>query len=263
MGHHDGMTQPVGGDGPQEPGPQGPQPYPGPPPGYGQPGYGQPQYGQPGYGQPGSGQAPYGQAPYGQAQSYPASPGQPYQAYSRSMDPTLAERWRRLVAWIIDSVILSIVVGAIFIPSVVRLVRRLQRVADRYPDLNTPAAQAAIRSADRGMLGTFLLLGLLGLAIALAYYWIQTAAWGATIGKRAAGIRVVAAADRSPVSAGAAGIRSAVFVIGPAIPFAGSLFWLADNLWLLWDPHRQCVHDKAAGTVVVKKHVPGPPPGPS
>lgn len=31
------------------------------------------------------------------------------------------------------------------------------------------------------------------------------------------------------------------------------LFALINESWLLWDPRRQCLHDKAAGTVVVKK----------
>jgi uncharacterized RDD family membrane protein YckC len=38
----------------------------------------------------------------------------------------------------------------------------------------------------------------------------------------------------------------------------GGLFALINESWLLWDPRRQCLHDKAAGTVVVKKNAPAP-----
>ena len=38
----------------------------------------------------------------------------------------------------------------------------------------------------------------------------------------------------------------------PHLEWAG-LFALINESWLLWDPRRQCLHDKAAGTVVVKK----------
>jgi uncharacterized RDD family membrane protein YckC len=37
------------------------------------------------------------------------------------------------------------------------------------------------------------------------------------------------------------------------VPSVGGLFALINESWLLWDPRRQCLHDKAAGTVVVKK----------
>jgi uncharacterized RDD family membrane protein YckC len=244
------MTQPPSGDGPQDPGapqyPQGAQPYPGPQPGYGQPGYGQPGYGQPGYGQPQYGQPtqPYPGQPY---------PGQPYPGQAYGTDPALAERWRRLVAWLIDSLILVIVGGLLLIPTFVKLAHRLQDVANRYPDPNTPAAQAALHNAFNGMTGRFLVFGLLSLVISLAYYWLLTAFGGATLGKRAVGTRVVSAADRTLVSPAAAGLREAVFIIGPAVPFVGFFFWLIDNLFLTWDPQRQCLHDKIASTVVVRK----------
>ncbi len=39
----------------------------------------------------------------------------------------------------------------------------------------------------------------------------------------------------------------------PAVPYAGEPFELINDLWLLWDQRRQCLHDKAARTVVAKK----------
>jgi uncharacterized RDD family membrane protein YckC len=50
-------------------------------------------------------------------------------------------------------------------------------------------------------------------------------------------------------------VRAAVFAL-PGILSAvcvGALFWLLNVLWCTWDqPYRQCLHDKAAKTVVVR-----------
>ena len=36
------------------------------------------------------------------------------------------------------------------------------------------------------------------------------------------------------------------------VPYVGGVYSLVDALWLLWDPRRQCLHDKLPGTVVVR-----------
>ena len=43
-----------------------------------------------------------------------------------------------------------------------------------------------------------------------------------------------------------------MYTLVPLVPLAGSIYGLLDTLWLLWDRRRQCLHDKAAHTVVVK-----------
>jgi hypothetical protein len=36
------------------------------------------------------------------------------------------------------------------------------------------------------------------------------------------------------------------------VPCCGFIFWLINVLWCTWDdPYHQCIHDKAAKTVVV------------
>jgi uncharacterized RDD family membrane protein YckC len=77
---------------------------------------------------------------------------------------------------------------------------------------------------------------------------------GQTLGKMALKIRVANFSDGSvPGSAG--WVRAAVFAL-PGILSAvcvGALFWLLNVLWCTWDqPYRQCLHDKAAKTVVVR-----------
>jgi uncharacterized RDD family membrane protein YckC len=80
-------------------------------------------------------------------------------------------------------------------------------------------------------------------------YWVyfEGSESGQTIGKRALGIRV--RNDRGGrASYGQAFGRNIVARLIGIIPFAG----LADVLWPLWDGRHQCLHDKAASTVVVR-----------
>jgi uncharacterized RDD family membrane protein YckC len=225
------------------PGGSGPQPYAQDQ----QPGYGQPGYGQPGYRQPGYGRA--GNRPFGGAQS--------------RRDPVIAAPWERLAAAILDWIIIVTASVLAFWSPLVRVWRELQAIADSYQGMTSPAAQAAINNIARDPANQHALLywflGMFG--IALAYYWAQQAAWGATVGKRALGVRVVQAADQSPIGVRAAGIRTVAFLVGPAaflllaspINVAGGLLWAADTGFPLLDPRAQCLHDKLAGTVVIRR----------
>jgi uncharacterized RDD family membrane protein YckC len=276
-----GYTQPPGQPGyPQAPGEPGygpptyapPAGQPGyaqtpgqpgyPPPAYGQPPYPQPGYGQPGYPQPGYGQpAPYG-SPY---QPYPGT-GYGYQA----KDPSLAEWWQRLLARIIDGLVLSALILPFWIPVFSSLGNKVRNVNNQYAgDLNSPAGQAAMNHVIGQFFGDAFLVIVAALAIAVAYDWLQHGLWGRTLGKRALGTMVVTANTRSKIGVGAAGGRAAVYVLPPLVPLVGGLFALLNELWLLWDQQRQCLHDKAAHTVVIKTRGPGalpytqPNPGPT
>jgi uncharacterized RDD family membrane protein YckC len=228
---------------------------------------GQP-YGAPGqtYGAPGQ---PYGMAPgqtYGPYQAYPGSAaGTSY----RAKDPALAEWWQRLLARVIDGIIVGILCSPFWISFFISFFHRVQRLSNQYPDLTQPGAQQALNNSLRqmmsGYVGTFLLIGLAGAVIYFCYDWLQHGLWGQTIGKRALGTKVVRADTRTEISGGAACGRAAVFALVPAVPSVGGIFYLLDSLWLTWDPRRQCLHDKAASTVVVKMSMLAPsattPPG--
>ncbi len=80
---------------------------------------------------------------------------------------------------------------------------------------------------------------------------------GQTVGAKALGIRVVAA-DGSPITAEMAYRRAAVYQLFNAASSMtwvlrplGSLALLLNVLWPLWDPQKQTLHDKSAGTIVV------------
>ena len=216
-------------------------------PGYGQPGYGQPGYGQPGYGQPG----------------YRQTGGRPGRLLQARRDPALAAPWERLVASVLDWLIIFVASVLAFWSPLARLFRELQAISTNHPDPYSPAAQAAFDSIfrDPSNQHTLLYWFLCIFGIALAYYWIQHAAWGATIGKRALGVQVVRASDRSSIGVRQAGIRAVVFLIGPAaflllggpLEIAGGVLWVADTGLSLLDPQAQCLHDKLAGTIVIRQ----------
>ena len=78
----------------------------------------------------------------------------------------------------------------------------------------------------------------------IVYEALLIAYWnGQTIGKKAMGIRVVSSGG-APVSVGMAFVRSVMkLVSGMAL--------LLGYLWMLWDPNKQTWHDKVAQTYVV------------
>jgi uncharacterized RDD family membrane protein YckC len=244
-----GAQEPPGGPGEQQPGyGAGAQPGYGTQPGYGaQPGYGT----QPGYGAA-PGQPSYGSAGYGSP--YQPYPGTGYQ-YQAAKDPSLAEWWQRLLARLIDGLVVGAVLLVFWIPAIARVVDRVRVVNHQYAgNLNSPAAQAALKHAISQSIGSFYLIGIVAVFVVFAYDAIQHGLWGQTLGKRALGTRVVNADTRSKISGGAAAGRAAVYAFPSIVPFVGGLFALLNELWLLWDGRRQCLHDKAARTVVVKTH---------
>ena len=238
------------------------------PPQPGKPTYGSPPGYRPGLRPGGSGQQPYTQPGYGQ------QPGSGQQGYGRPgsrrasgtqarRDPALAAPWERLAASILDWIIIFAISVVAFWSPLLRVWRELQTITSNFQASSSPAAQAALNSILSNPANEHALLywvvGIFG--IALAYFWVQHAAWGATIGKRALGMRVVQASDQSPIGIRAAGIRAVAFLVGPAIawllasPVAvlGGALWAADAGVSLIDPQAQCLHDKLAGTIVIRQ----------
>ncbi|MER0242962.1 RDD family protein [Streptomyces sp. HSW2009] len=80
------------------------------------------------------------------------------------------------------------------------------------------------------------------LALVFGYSPVSTARWGGTPGKRIRGLRVAHAGDGAAVSYRVALGRHLTHLVLPVV----------SDLWFLRDePLQQCLHDKAAGTVVV------------
>jgi uncharacterized RDD family membrane protein YckC len=94
---------------------------------------------------------------------------------------------------------------------------------------------------------------ILWLLMAGAYYAVLNGSeMGQTFGKRAFGIQVRdGTGDGGPIGPGRATLRFATVGLFRIVPFFG-LFTLLDGLWPLWDPRRHALHDKIAGSVVVR-----------
>ena len=234
------------------------------PPQAGKPSYGtRPAY-LPGVRPAGSRQPPFGRPPSVRPGSRPGLPER------TQRDPALAAPWERLVASALDWLIITVASVLVFWSPLSRLYRELQAFSASYQVPYSPAAEAAFnnifRNPENQHTVLYWFLGIFG--IALAYYWVQHAAWGATIGKRVLGVQVVLAADRSSIGVRRAGIRAVAFLVGPAAFFigpaaflllsglfeaAGGALWIADTGLSLLDPRAQCLHDKLAGTIVIRQ----------
>ncbi|HEV7864518.1 MAG TPA: RDD family protein [Acidimicrobiia bacterium] len=92
----------------------------------------------------------------------------------------------------------------------------------------------------------------LSLVMASAYYAaLNGSDVGQTFGKRVLGIQVRDAASGETIGAKRAALRYVVVGLFRIVPFF-ALFTILDGLWPLWDPKRQALHDKIAGSVVVR-----------
>lgn len=129
-----------------------------------------------------------------------------------------ASRWLRFFAWIIDGVVIAIVMFILWLAGLVG--------ADSVEDFG---------ASD----------GLVNALVTLVYYVAMTAAFGATLGKMALGMRV-ADADGNRPGFGAVVMRE---VVGKIV---SGLVILIGFFWILVDDRRQGWHDKIGGTFVVK-----------
>lgn len=181
----------------------------------------------------GGGQVPpHGSPPYGQPPPYGAPPppsAPPYQGGPAGapvgMAP-LAARWRRLVARIIDWLVVGIPVGLV-----------LWLATGGY-DPN---------SAGRSWGQEIVYAG-----VYFLYEGAMLTSRGRTVGKMAMNIRVAMLENGAPPVGQPGWTRAAIYALPPVVPCCGAVFWLVNVAWLLWDkPYRQALHDKAARTVVV------------
>ncbi|WP_082801843.1 RDD family protein [Herbidospora cretacea] len=159
--------------------------------------------------------APGGRPPYGTpGPGAPPPVGQP-----------LAGRWRRLLAGIVDAVVVAI--------------------------LSTPFTYdtwAEVYDERTGVWHTEQVTHWFwGFLIGFLYYWLFHAYWnGQTPGKKILHMRVTRE-DGTRIGTGQAAVRSIVYVVLTATCCLGFL----DLVWILFDRRKQALHDKAASTLVV------------
>jgi uncharacterized RDD family membrane protein YckC len=197
---------------PAWPPPAGAQPAWPPPPAGAQPGYTPPGYPPPPGGAP-PGWAPPPAGGYPPPGNYPPPPpGYPPQGYAPAYGmPRYAGFWIRLVAWIIDAIILFVLVIVLAIT----------------------------------------IIGILAIIpVALGYMPFLWWKRGATYGQSMLGLRVVRAIDGGPIDGSTAFVRGIV-MLGEQFLINFLFIGLLGFVWAAFDPQKQAWHDKAAGTVVI------------
>ena len=84
------------------------------------------------------------------------------------------------------------------------------------------------------------------------YDWLYLIAWGRTLGKMMLGIKVVNAADGGKLSQGQAIGRAALFCLPQSLPCVGQIFSGAESMAMLGDERQRALHDRTAGTLVIR-----------
>jgi uncharacterized RDD family membrane protein YckC len=239
--------------------PQQPYGYPqqapqGVPPQGGQPAYGYPQQppqspyaqqGQPGYGYP--------------QQGYPQAPGvvqanNGYLNLHQYGAVQVATMGQRFLARLIDGAI----VGAVYVIALLIGIGGAFSASSSIDDCGSymdPGYQSCIQDAQdqsAGFLVTFMVMMAVIGGFLLLYEWLMIGLKGATFGKMAMGLRVVKERDGSLPGLGAGFIRYIIPIAGALLCYIGAVLVylspLFDN-----SGKQQGWHDKAAGTVVIKK----------
>jgi uncharacterized RDD family membrane protein YckC len=94
------------------------------------------------------------------------------------------------------------------------------------------------------------LAGVLSVVIDVAYFAYFWSSGGASIGMKPFGFKVRDVATGQYPTVGKAALRGFIWTleVGFTIFIIGAIGWL----WQLWDPKKQAVHDKIAGTIVTR-----------
>ena len=140
----------------------------------------------------------------------------------------LASRGMRIVGGLIDAVILVVIYGI--------------------------TAIIFISLGDAGQLPGFFghrllpLAGVLSVVIDVTYFTYFWSSRGASIGMMPFGFKVRDAATGQYPTMGKAALRGFIWTLEVGFTFCiiGAIGWL----WQLWDPQKQAIHDKIAGTIV-------------
>ncbi|HVE76415.1 MAG TPA: RDD family protein [Actinomycetota bacterium] len=189
-------------------------------------------------------QPPMQPPPGGAEPTSTAGGGVSYTAGAGGAPTKATDWWKRLVAAIIDSVILG-VVGNILGGIVFAGMFAGMGATEFDPEtgqIENPGAIMGIIAAQGALMLALVVLG-------AAYYVIMHGLKGQTVGKMALKIKVVDEATGGPINYGIAFKRW--LLPGLVGVITCGIFSLIDGLWPLWDPKGQAIHDKVAKTLVI------------
>ncbi|WP_329067820.1 RDD family protein [Streptomyces sp. NBC_01429] len=150
---------------------------------------------------------------------------------------------KRLVARLIDSLVLGVVVGALAVPLVSRALAHIDDKIDAARRTGETVTVWLLDGTTAAYLGAVLVALLV---VGALYEALPTAKWGRTLGKKLCGLDVRDIESHEAPGFGAALRRWLVYgLLGLVV------IGVVNVLWCLIDrPWRQCWHDKAARTFV-------------
>ena len=151
--------------------------------------------------------------------------------------PTYAGFWIRLVARLIDSLLLGIPFGLLFVV--------LATATGLFANTNSGSSQNAQAASAAVFGGAFLLLYLVGLTVQVAYWIYFWGSSGATLGMRLLHLKVVDANTGGPIGYARATVRFLMSIVNSWACYIG---WI----WVAFDPRKQGWHDKVADSVVLQ-----------
>lgn len=204
------------------------------------------------------GENPYGNGGYGQAPAY-AGDLDGGRATQAPGGQRLAGYLRRVVAYLIDGLLFAVIVMAVgwsFIDDITASF-------STFLDQSITAAENGLPAPDQTQLlsevaGPLFALQAISIAVNLIYFCGFWRWRGATPGKMLLGLRIRAWAADGPLGWGLVLRRwfglnlGTIVAVVPIIGFFGSFWPIFDLLWPLWDKRRQALHDKIAGSVVIR-----------
>ena len=189
----------------------------------------------------------------------------------------LAGWWWRVLATILDSVLLGVVMMFI-VQAIPNLMTGLQSwMSDVLSGaLNAAGTIPAFTDAAYGLERPMMIYLVISLLVSCLYAFVMLKLAGATLGQLACGLRVVptdVGQHRGGLPTGTVLARTGMYTVIPqaislistALMFANdqsmlstilsvaSLYPVLNALWGAWDSKRQCWHDKVAHTQVVRR----------
>jgi uncharacterized RDD family membrane protein YckC len=159
---------------------------------------------------------------------------QPEQPAGPAPGVEFAPHGGRLVAYILDTIILTVVVGLFYIVSFIVLGSGATIVGDR------------VTSIEPGATTGFVLFFVIGSVLGLLYFPFFWARGGQTPGMRPFGLRVVRDRDGTRIGWGTALLRLIGLWVAAAVFYIGFI-------WVFIDKRHRGWQDLIAGTVVVKQ----------
>ena len=185
---------------------------------------------------PGSSYQPPPSAP--SVYSPPQAPIQYAAPQYQGPQPTYAGFWMRLVARLVDGLLLGIPFAVLFAIFAVA-----GGVFANSASSSNQGSQNAAAAAVFG--GGFLLLYLIASAVQIGYWIYFWGSSGATLGMRLLHLRVVDANTGAPIGYARATVRFLMSIVNTWACYIG---WI----WVAFDPRKQGWHDKVANSVVLQ-----------